>query len=208
MNYKAQTEYRTKKEIRHFFEEQGVKYIKRSRITWPPLLSMKLDKSIYYRSNKEEFQALDRKYYADIENSFLAPIYLKKIDDHVGFGVFAEKSIKKNTFIGEYAGVVQASLEDSGRELSKGGYESDFSWYYLDEIKDSPCLEINGRLEGNEMRFVNHSHTPNLEVEHTLHKGQWVLFFKAKKDIRIDEQLLISYGDEYWSESCRELLDV
>ncbi len=202
------TEYRTKQEIRHFFEEQGIKYIKRSRITWPPLLSLKLDESMYYRSNEEEFKTLDRKYYNDIENSLLAPIYIKKINDRMGFGVFAAKTIIKDEFIGEYAGVIQASLEDSGRELSEGGYESDFSWYYLDKIKDAPPLEINGRLEGNEMRFVNHSHTPNLEVEHTLHKGQWILFFKAKENIIKDDQLLISYGNEYWNDSDRKLLNV
>ena len=93
---------------------------------------------------------------------------------------------------------MQVSSENSGRTLPEGGYESDFSWYYMDDIQEAPNLEINGRLEGNEMRFVNHGNTPNVEVEHTLHKGQWVLFFTAKQDIQADEQLLISYGEEYW----------
>lgn len=209
MNQKIKEKtYRTKSEIYDFFKEQGVKYLKRSRIAWPPLLALNLEKSEYYQSNITEFKKLDKKYYHDIENSRIAPIYIKKIDKTLGFGVFADSPIKKNAFIGEYAGVIQPSDEDSGCELCNGGYESDYSWYYLDDIKNAPTLEINGRLEGNEMRFVNHSSTPNVEVEHTLHKGQWILFFKAKQNIRKDEQLFISYGEYYWDDGCRALMDI
>ncbi len=200
--------YRTKSEIQDFFKEQGITYLKRSRIAWQPLLTMDLKKSEYYQSNKLEFNQLDQQYYDDIENNLIAPIYIKKIDETLGFGVFADRPIKKDEFIGEYAGVIQPSDEDAGCELSNGGYESDYSWYYLDDLKNGPTLEINGRLEGNEMRFINHSNTPNVEVEHTLHQGQWVLFFKARQDIQKDEQLFISYGEQYWEDECRELMDI
>jgi len=53
------------------------------------------------------------------------------------------------------------------------------------------------------MRFVNHSPAPNLDVEHMLHHGLWVLFFTAAKEIQDGEQLLISYGEQYWEEGYR-----
>ncbi len=198
--------YRTKSEIREFFRTQRVVYIERTRVQWKPLLSMRLDQSDYYKANEEEFKTICRLYSDSIENSRMAPVYIKKIDDNIGFGVFVAEDIRKGDFIGEYAGVVQVSGKNSGRKLEEGGYESDFSWYYLDDLKDGPTLEISGRLEGNEMRFINHGVGPNLDVEHTLHSGQWVIFFKAKFDIKKNTQLLISYGEAYWEDGCREMV--
>jgi len=122
--------------------------------------------------------------------------------------VFAAEDINETDFIGEYAGVVQIgdSYED-WTDTSKG-YETDFTWYYLDNIKGGPTLEINGRLEGNEMRFLNHGSEPNVSVEHTLLNNQWVLFFTADRDIKKDEQLLISYGEAYWEDGYRYLSDL
>ncbi len=199
------TIYRTKKEIRNFFKKQGLTYLKRTRVVWKSLLSLKLDESPYYKDNQEEFERFSKIYAKYIEKSHIAPIYIKKIDDKVGYGVFAAETIKKNDFIGEYTGVVQAADENAGIELDEGGYESDFSWYYLDEIKECPNLEINGRFEGNEMRFLNHNIKPNIEVEHILHDGQWIIFFIAARGIKKDEQLLISYGDGYWEDGSREM---
>jgi len=197
--------YRTKEEIQRFFIEQGIVYLERSETAWTPLLSMRLDKSEYYQSNKEEFGKLSITYSQDLEQRRIAPVYIKRIDKNIGYGVFAVDPIKKDDFIGEYTGVVQEACKESGGELEGGGYESDFSWYYLDDIEGGPVLEINSRLGGNEMRFVNHSFTPNVEVEHMLHHGLWVIFFKAAKDIESGEQLLISYGEDYWNEGYREL---
>jgi len=199
--------FKTKKEIRDFFKNQGVFYLQRTRVAWKPLLSKKLYKSDYYRENKDEFSLLKRRYAEKIDECHMAPVYIKEIDEDVGFGVFAAATIKKNEFIGEYTGVVQVPDENSGQETING-YESDFSWYYLDKIDDGTILEINGRLEGNEMRFVNHGSEPNVDVEHMLYQRQWLIFFKAAHIILKDEQLLISYGEEYWDDGYRELTDL
>ncbi len=199
--------YKTKKEIRDFFRDQGIVYLRRTRVAWKPLYSKKLDQSDYFKENEDEFRALNRKYARKIERCPSAPVYIKEINDEIGFGVFAAENIKKNEFISEYAGVVQVPYENTGEE-TEFGYESDFSWYYLDEIDDGTVLEINGRLEGNEMRFVNHGSEPNVDVEHMLFKGQWVIFFKAACRIEKDEQLLISYGEAYWDEGYRDLSEL
>jgi len=205
MTNKMKEIYRSKKEIQQFFKIQGILYLERTRIDWKPLIGKKLDQSPYFKTNKEEFKDLSRKYGDHIENCLMAPLYIKKVDDAIGYGVFAAEDICKDDFIGEYAGVVQIAdkLGDTDEDIS--GYETDYTWYYLDEIKGGPALEINGRLEGNETRFINHSFDSNVDVEHTLHKGQWVIFFKAERDILKDAQLLIRYGEKYWEDDCRKL---
>jgi hypothetical protein len=198
--------YKGRQAIRKLFARRGIRYLQRSRVAWKPLLSLPLHRSPYYLENRQLFDDLNRRYGAAIEESRLAPLYIKQVDPAIGLGVFAASPIEKGTFIGEYTGVIQIAAGDSGEALDGGGYESDFSWYYVDDIEEAPDLEINGRLEGNELRFVNHSENPNVSVEHTLHKGQWVLFFVAERTIRKDEQLLISYGDAYWGDDCRKLV--
>lgn len=200
--------YRTKEEILSFFETQNIKYLKRTRVAWEPLFQMELNATPYYLENRELFQEISTRYQEDIEKCRMAPVYIKQIDPKLGFGVFAAEAIEKDAFIGEYTGVVQVPATNAGREMHSGGYESDFSWYYLDQPEGAPELEINGRLEGNEMRFVNHSNNFNVDVEHTLIQGQWIIFFKAARTIRKDEQLLISYGEEYWGDEYREFLDI
>lgn len=206
MRWNDKNVYREKDEILKLFRDQNVVYLTRTRIGWEPLREINLENSTYYLENKEVFQELSRRYHEDIEKGNLAPLYIKKIDERLGFGVFAADEIKKDDFIGEYAGVIQIPGKEAGGEMEEGGYESDFSWYYLDKIADGPELEINGRLEGNEMRFVNHGDNFNVDVEHTIHDGHWIIFFKAARDIQKDEQLLISYGDDYWDEDYRKRL--
>ena len=193
-------------DIQEFFEQKKIVYLKRSRIEWKPLLKRKLHKSSYYIENKAEFEELDSQYGTFIDTSHIAPVYIKKISDKIGFGLFAERDIAKGDFIGEYTGVIRIS-EENTEFYEDGSYETDFSWDYPDET-GKVVLEINGRLEGNELRFVNHDQNFNLDVEHTLHKGQWLIFFVAKRDIEANEQLFVSYGDEYWSGGFREIADI
>jgi len=198
-------EYRTREEIIQFFKANGLVYLERTRVKWHPLLSMDLSKRDYYIGNKEYFEETGQKYAYLVEKSYVAPVYIKKIGNKVGYGVFAASELEKDEFIGEYTGVIQKAEEESGRELNEGGFESDYSWYYLEEIKQAPSLEINGRFESNELRYVNHSTRPNIDVEHLLINGYWILFFKAARKIKKDEQLLIDYGEAYWEDGWRQL---
>ncbi len=190
-------------QVEEFFREKNIEYLKRSRIEWKPLLTMKLHKSPYYKENRQEFLNLDARYGKDIDSSRIAPVYIQKIDDKIGYGLFALKNLKKGDFIGEYTGVIR-ECEEVTETFDDGSYETDFSWDYPDET-GKVILEINGRLNGNELRFVNHDKNDNLAVEHTLHDGQWLIFFVANRDISTGEQLLVSYGEEYWSGGFRQV---
>jgi len=134
-----------KENILSFFHEQDIIYLKRSRIQWKPLLKKKLDKSPYYKINIDEFRELDLKYGALIEQSHIASVYIKKISDKIGYGLFSSEKIKKGDFIGEYTGVIDIS-EEITEEYDDGSFETDFSWDYPDETGHT-TLEINGRLE-------------------------------------------------------------
>ena len=205
MNANVPEVYRTRADIAGFFKTNGLVYLERTRVAWRPLLSMDLSERDYYLENKDYFEETSRRYAGLIRESHMAPVYIRKINDKVGYGVFAGSELQKDAFIGEYTGVIQEAEESAGCELDEGGFESDYSWYYLEEIKQAPNLEINGRLEGNELRYVNHGNEPNVDVEHILIDGYWVLFFKAARKIRADEQLLISYGEAYWEDGYRNL---
>lgn len=205
MNANVPEVYRTRAEITRFFNRNGLVYLERTRVAWRPLLAMDLSKRDYYLENQEFFEETSRCYARLIKESHMAPVYIRKINDKVGYGVFAASPLEKGAFIGEYTGVIQEAAEKTGSELDEGGFESDYSWYYLEEIKQAPTLEISGRFEGNELRYVNHSIEPNVDVEHVLIGGYWVLFFKTARKIRAEEQLLISYGDAYWEDGFRDL---
>ena len=196
--------FRTRAEIIGLFRRLGVEYLSRTRVAWKPLLSTDLSASPYYRENRALFEALSRDYGEKIDSGLLAPLYIRKINAAVGYGVFAAGPIGEAEFIGEYTGVVQPESAATGGKERDGGYESDYSWYYLDPVPSGPALEINGRWEGNELRFVNHGPVPNVAVEHTLHEGQWVIFFRAACDIAPDEQLFIDYGEAYWEDGYRD----
>lgn len=195
--------YKTRKEILNFFKENNIKYQDRTKIKWKPILKEKLYNSDYYMENQECFDEITEIYEDQIKSSDMPKIYIKKVSEKIGYGVFAGRGIKKDEFIGEYAGVVQISNPGSFDEKKEAGFETDYTWYYLDD--NFPDLEINGRFQCNEMRFVNHSNKANADVEHTLIDGQWIIFFKAGRDIGKDEEILISYGEAYWDEGFREL---
>lgn len=195
--------YRTRKQIQGLFKSLGVTYLPRTRVDFEPLLSVRLDRTPYYRTNLDEFERLVRTYGADIRNAVKAPLYIRRIDDTIGLGVFAAAPIQQDAFVGEYTGVVQVAGKDEPCFAAKTGHESDYSWYYLDKPRGVPDLEINARSEGNEMRFVNHGDPPNLKVEHTLIDGHWALFYIAGRDIKKDEELFASYGNQYWEDGFR-----
>ena len=48
------------------------------------------------------------------------------------------------------------------------------------------------------MRFVNHSDEPNLGMKFVFQDNAWHVIYVAKKEIAKGEQLLVSYGNQYW----------
>ena len=76
--------------------------------------------------------------------------YIQKIDDSVGYGLFAFKDIRALEIIGEYTGVLSTSWDEGPSD------QSDFNPYLLKYPVDFLCA-IDAQKSGNETRFINHS---------------------------------------------------
>ena len=192
-------------EMEKLFRSLSVRYILRSEQSVSLSLSFHYEKSSYYKRNRDEFLLLTEKYSVPVlEHRFIASS-VGYLDSSLGRGLFAEQEIGPDDFIGEYAGLIQFASPCRPAKDSSGGYETDYSWTYP-ERKGFRNLEVNGRLNGNEARFINHSFTPNCRMEHTLVEGRWVLFLLAERSISVGEQLTVDYGEEYWTGGFRELI--
>ncbi|MBF0512110.1 MAG: SET domain-containing protein-lysine N-methyltransferase [Candidatus Omnitrophica bacterium] len=116
---------------------------------------------------------------------------LKKRSSIHGYGIFAKKLILKGTRIIEYVGekITKAEADRRGPllvEYAKKHKES--GSVYLFELNKK--YDIDGHVEYNTAKYINHSCTPNCEVE--IIRGHiWVI---ALRDIEKGEELFYNYG--------------
>ena len=116
--------------------------------------------------------------------------YLKESKIH-NKGVFASKFIKKGTKLIEYTGELISKEEGTRRstqshsehkkDTSKGGV-------YIFDIDEEH--DLDGDVENNYAKYINHSCEPNCEFDGS-GKKIWV---NALRDILKDEELSINYG--------------
>ena len=192
-------------EIPAFFAREGLLYRPRSRVEAPEVLSYPWASSPYALANQAEWAVLTKKYGQKLEAGLGAQVSLGWVSESVGWGVFAEHDLPEGDLVGEYAGVVRRATEVPPVKDEKGHYLSDYAWNYPDELPDGTEFEIDAYREGNALRFVNHSFTPNCAVDHTLVGGIFVTFFRTLQLIKAGEQLFVDYGEEYWAEGFRTL---
>ena len=111
-----------------------------------------------------------------------------------GMGGFARKDIPVGTRLIEYVGERITKAESLRRCEADNPYI-----FTLDDEHD-----LDGSVEWNPARFINHSCAPNCETELDEEAGQvWVL---ALRDIRAGEELTFNYGydlSEYREHPCR-----
>lgn len=140
----------------------------------------------------KEFCGLYDKYQKQITTGCFADVEIRWIDDVLQYGVFAGKDISKGEYIGEYVGIVQ-------KKSIGTFYDNDYCLRYpLEATFNFNCFLIDGRLEGNESRFLNHSFNPNLDIRAASENGLMHAFFLAKEDIPAGTQLTFNYGEDYW----------
>lgn len=111
-------------------------------------------------------------------------------------GTFATCDIRSGTYIGEYAGEVFA-CDGSSESLYVAKFENSF------EAEETDLVRIDGLKIGNEMRYINDSRNTGkpVNVQFIL---AWIggclhLFVVSIADIKKGEEILIDYGEEYWS---------
>ena len=101
-----------------------------------------------------------------------------------GKGAVATRPIQAGTEIGEYTGE-RMTFEESRRRFDAGGPDSDTTYQY---VVDDTWI-IDGRIGGNDTRFINRSCSPNCKSV----RRDGRIFFEALRDIAEGEELLLNY---------------
>jgi SET domain-containing protein len=129
-------------------------------------------------------------------------IYKKKSTVH-GFGIFARMAIAQSTRIIEYVGekITKAEAERRGPKLveyAKKHEQAGAVYIFVLNKKH----DIDGHVEYNTAKYINHSCAPNCEVE--IIRGRiWII---ALREIKKGEELFYNYGydlDTYEEHPCR-----
>ena len=102
-----------------------------------------------------------------------------------GLGLFAMENIKKGQLIIEYTG--ERITQDQANK--RGGR-------YLFEVTDT--LVIDGTKREHTARYINHACKPNAEAEHEEENDR--IYIRAKKNIKIGEEITFHYGKTYVTE--------
>ena len=117
-------------------------------------------------------------------------IYKKKSPIH-GFGIFAKIKIPRGTRIIEYLGekITKAEAERRGPKLVAYAKEHrQRGAVYLFNLNKK--YDIDGHVDYNTAKYINHSCTPNCEVENI--RGRiWII---ALQDIQKGEEIFYNYG--------------
>ncbi|MBX9744749.1 MAG: SET domain-containing protein-lysine N-methyltransferase, partial [Chlamydiales bacterium] len=193
------------KEVKQFFQEQGVAY--RADVFIDPVYQDKIreiwstcPKNLLTKKESKEGKAywnyLER--IETIGDEFsLQALEIRKISIKLqngntmdNYGIFATKTLKKDTIIGIYAGELKPldkieshdyTFNLPGKGLSEWG--------------------IDAKKMGNLTRYINHSNRKNENVCAVAFYDRItprIMFVVKKKAINAGEQLLYDYGIGYW----------
>ncbi len=129
---------------------------------------------------------------------------VKKSSVH-GTGLFATKNIKENTRIIEYIGEKVTKSEGdkrSSRRILKYQNSKDQGTVYIFELNKK--YDIDGSVEYNKAKYINHSCNPNCEVD-IIDNQIWI---SAIKKIKKGQELSYDYGyafdkDDYQDHICK-----
>jgi len=153
------------------------------------------------------------KQYGDkISRGVIAPIYIKWIDDQIGYGAFADVDLPADSFVGEYTGIVSRKEPPDLRKPNPYLFEYPTGLWGADRlglnVVDDQPIGIDPREEGNLMRFINHSDAPNLVPARCSDRRLLHLFFLTNQAIAKDTQLTFNYGPNYWNDSKEKKIDL
>jgi len=117
-----------------------------------------------------------------------------------GRGVYSLKMIKKNECIVEYLG-----QRISWKEALKRHPHDPLQPFHTFYFSLSNAKVIDGNVNGNVAKWINHSCKPNCETKEIKDKNNKLrVFIFAKKSINKDEELFYDYGLELDAEHTKE----
>jgi len=108
-----------------------------------------------------------------------------------GRGLYAARDIEKDTWIIQYLGekVNKEESERRANELLEKAKTTGGAKVYIFILNDK--WDIDGDVEYNDARLMNHSCDPNVEAQTWAEKEIW---FVAVKDIKKGDELVFNYG--------------
>lgn len=125
-------------------------------------------------------------------------LYVKKVSDKIGFGVFTRKLLPIGTLIGVYTGLFRPKNTVTNKR---------YVYQYGSILTPGqPCIDAS--RYGNITRFINHSRYTNLSADTTFYKRKWHVYFETTHTIYPHHQLLINYGPAYFVENEIEPIDL
>jgi len=127
---------------------------------------------------------------AKIKSHYVANLSIRWIDETLGYGLFAEESIKASEYIGEYTGVVRRRRYFSNK--------NDYSFLYPTSFFYLRKHIIDGKDQGNEIRYANHSDDPNCEAISVVCDDLFHIILRAVTDIPAHTQITYDYSRRFW----------
>jgi hypothetical protein len=126
----------------------------------------------------------------ELDNPVFPDLTIKWVDNFLGYGLFTNRDLLSNTFIGEYTGVLRKSKK---RVDEKNSY----CFEYLIGGIETPFL-IDAKEKGNFTRFINHSSHPNLRPAYVYKNGIIHLILQTNQPVKKGSELTYDYGPNYW----------
>lgn len=130
-------------------------------------------------------------YGPDITASHIAPLEIRYIDPEMGYGAFAREDIPMHTLIGEYTGVIRKCPSAVANDLPYA-----FTYPRVEDARHH--LVIEAGHWGNEMRYLNHSETPNCTPRAAWLHNSLCIVLSSTRTIYAGEELTYDYGEGYW----------
>ena len=145
------------------------------------------------QAEREKAMRADSFVWQNIVASCIASVFIKKVNERVGYGVFANEDLRPNTFVGEYTGKIVDS---------KDHRTTTYLFDYPVTCSTNPNCQyvIDAQLAGNETRFVNDSgESSNCKIMNFVGLDSLVhVVFLTNQFVKSNEQLTIDYGPFYW----------
>ncbi len=185
--------YETERQKCKFFKSIGCQYTNNMEIRCSACELSDPKETARYKATADEVDAFSEKYGQAVRDKKLAPMYVQWVSQDIGHGIFAANEIYCDDFIGVYAGDVR--LMEANPDLE----DVDYAWDYATKESGGPRLIVDGKYRGNELRFINHGQNPNTKVIHVIVDDTLYICYVAQKNILANQQLTVSYGNDYWS---------
>lgn len=171
---------KTRKLYAKDFEKLGVHYI--HNLEYDPSIHSHLKEV----SDQINYSEQEKKWGKQASQGITTPVYVAHINNHVGFGTFADRDIQTGEVIDIYAGTFKSVFTMPSKN---GAYAWQLSHYTAVDATD----------ECNELRYVNHSYIrDNVEPKWVPIDEVLQVIYVAKKPILKDEQLFVNYTQYYW----------